>query len=440
MSVRLLRGLLVLACSSLLIPACTDFLGSGGDDGPPSVEWVTPSDGDTGVPVLATVQIRFSTRIAASGLASAVRLQSDGRTILTEMWLAEGRTLELIPTDPLDFGTEYVVVVDAEVRSAHGPPLAEGVSWSFTTHGTPLPLPQTDTLRHHLGALAHDTMRGRGSGSEDELKAARYVSGLLGAYGLEAPAGGYIQPFEALSRRDDQLIRSRNVMGVLPGSGSLASEWLVVGAHYDHVGFRGLENEIGGPKNGADDNASGTALVLEMARILSEYAGGNGMADLPRRSVLFVGFGAEEEGLLGSCHYVFGAPVAPLGSTRAMLNFDMVGRLRAEGVLVSGQETARSWGSMVSNANAPGLYTVRPLESAAWGTDHACFWQAGIPWVGFFTGFHPEYHAQEDDTALINFAGLSQIGELGLRILVRLMVTPDPPRFQGAAPQLLTLR
>jgi hypothetical protein len=438
MSVRFLRGVLVLASASLVVSACSDLLGSGDDEGPPRVEWVAPSDGDSEVPVLTSIRIRFSTRIAASGLASAVRLESAGRTILTEIWLAEGRTLELVPTDPLDFGTEYRVVIDAEVRSAQGPPLAEGTSWSFTTQGAPLPFPHPDTLRRHLGALAHDTMRGRGSGSEDELKAAQYLSGLFEDYGLEPPPGGSIQSFEALSRRDDRLIRSRNVMAALPGSGSLASEWIVVGAHYDHVGFRGLESEIGGPKNGADDNASGTALVLEMARLLREYAADYGMADLPRRSVLFVGFGAEEEGLLGSCHYVFGAPAVPLGSTRAMLNFDMVGRLRAEGLLVSGQETASSWGSMVANANAPGLNTVRPLESGGWGTDHACFWQARIPWVGFFTGFHPEYHAQEDDTDLINFPGLSQIGELGLRILVRLMVAPDPPRFQGAPPSLVT--
>jgi hypothetical protein len=435
---RFLRGIVVLMAGSLAIAACSDLTGSGGDDGPVRVEWVTPSDLSTGVSVLSSVQIRFSTRMAPDGLATAVRLEAHGRPVLTEMWLTEGRTLELIPTDPLDFGVEYRLVVDAEVRSLNGSVLGEEAEWTFTTQGTPLPAPHPDTLRRHLGALAHDTMRGRGSGSEDELKAAHYLAGLFDAYGLEPPPGGSIQPFEAISRRDDQPVSSRNVLASLPGSGPLASEWIVVGAHYDHVGFRGLESEIGGPHNGADDNASGTALVVEMARLLGEYAGGGGMADLPHRSVLFVGFGAEEEGLLGSCHYVFGAPAAPLGSTRAMLNFDMVGRLREGGVLVSGQETASSWGAMVANANAPDLYMVRPPESAAWGTDHACFWQARIPWVGFFTGFHPEYHAQEDDTALINFPGLSQIGELGLRILVRLMVAPDPPRFEGSPPPLVT--
>jgi Zn-dependent M28 family amino/carboxypeptidase len=166
--------------------------------------------------------------------------------------------------------------------------------------------------------------------------------------------------------------------------------------------------------------------VLEAARLLQDYVEREGMEGTDRRSVLFMGFGAEEEGLLGSCHYVFEAPRLPLAVTRAMMNFDMVGRLR-DFLVVSGQETAAAWPSMVSNANAPGLPVVRPEQSSASGTDHACFWRAEIPWVGFFTGFHDQYHQPADDVGLINFQGMVGIGELALRILTRLMVMPEPP-------------
>ena len=98
------------------------------------------------------------------------------------------------------------------------------------------------------------------------------------------------------------MLSSRNVLAEVPGSGALADEWLVVGAHYDHIGYRDLEGEAQVPYNGADDNGSGTVLVLEMARLLQNYVDGDGMAGTDRRSVLFIAFGAEEEGLLGSCH------------------------------------------------------------------------------------------------------------------------------------------
>jgi hypothetical protein len=119
-----------------------------------------------------------------------------------------------------------------------------------------------------------------------------------------------------------------------------------------------------------------------------------------------------------------------------MMNLDMVGRLRGNELVVSGQETADGWPALLSNANAPGLYLVRPPSSAPGNSDHACFWQAGIPWVGFFTGFHGEYHAQDDDVALIDFDGMGRVGDLGIRVLTRLMVDPEPPAFTGSIPSL----
>jgi hypothetical protein len=412
---------------------CSDLLGFGDDDQPPLLETVTPATGATGVSVLSELTLRFTTDVDTTSASQGVRFETEGRAMLVDLTFPDERTLLLTPTDPLDFGTEYRVVVTPALLSRTGLPMETTTSSTFATRGLRPPVPSQDSLLQHLQVLAHDSMRGRGSGSEDELKAARYLEDRFMAYGLQAPPGGAIQPFDAMSRRGDTLLSSRNVLAEVPGSGVLANEWLVVGAHYDHVGFRNLDSEEGGPNNGADDNGSGTVLMLEMARMLQSYVDAGGMPDTPRRSVLFMGFGAEEEGLLGSCHYVFQAPVRPLTLTRAMMNFDMVGRLR-QVLVVSGQETAAEWGPLVTNANAPGVPLFRPETSSPGGTDHSCFWQAGIPWVGFFTDFHDEYHSPADDVELINFPGMSGIGELGFRILTRLLTMPDAPVFSSVDP------
>jgi hypothetical protein len=296
--------------------------------------------------------------------------------------------------------------------------------------------PHPDSLLHHVEALAHDSMRGRGSGSVDELRAAEYLRERMVAYGLQAPSGGMIQSFDAVSRRGDSLLSSRNVLAVLPGSGRLAAQWIVVGGHYDHIGYRNLPDESQGPNNGADDNASGTAMVLEMARVFSDASGRGGKAPSPRRSILFAFWGAEEEGLLGSCHYVYEAPKAPLGWTGALMNFDMVGRLRGDTLVVSGGETSPVWNALVLEANTPALTILRPQNSSPSGTDHSCFWQTGIPWVGFFTRLHPEYHTPLDDVELINLPGMVRVGELAMRILAQLVIMPRAPEFQGPIPSM----
>ena len=419
----------------LSLVGCSDFLGLGDDDDAPVLESTTPAAGSASAPVLGAITLRFSTALNPLSVEESVRLESAGRAVEVEYSMADDRTVEVTPTDPLDFGTGYRVVVTTTLVSFTGIPLEQTTSWTFTTRGLPPPVPSQDTLRLHLAALAHDTMRGRRSGSADELRAARYLEDRFLAYGLQAPPGGVIQTFDATSRRGDTLLSSRNVMAAVPGAGALAHEWLVVGAHYDHIGFRGLADGSQGPNNGADDNGSGTVMVLETARLLQAYVEEGGMADTDRRSVLFMGFGAEEEGLLGSCHYVFEAPAVPLNQTRAMLNFDMVGRLR-EVLVVSGQETAAAWPALVANANAPGLTVFRPPQSSPSGSDHTCFWQASIPWLGFFTDFHDEYHRPADDVELINFPGMGSIGELGMRILTRLMVMEEAPAFVGPVPVL----
>jgi len=419
----------------LTLLACSDFLGSGAGDPRLDLVSATPGAGSVEVSVLSRVSLRFTADLDSLSAVEGVRLETAGRTVPVGYALLDARTLSLTPIGPLDFGTEYDVVLTRNLVSSTGTPLASPRSWSFRTVGSPPPYPSGDSLRLHLGALAHDSMRGRGSGSVDELRAARYLEDHFRAYGLRTPPGGMIQPFRSVSRRGDTLLSSRNVLAALPGTGGLADQWLIVGAHYDHIGFRNLVDESLGPNNGADDNASGTVLVLELARLLRGYVDGGGMGASARRSVLFMAFGAEEEGLLGSCHYAFREPVVPLSATRAMVNLDMVGRLR-QALIVSGQETSAIWPVLLADANASELPLLAPEHSAPTGSDHTCFWQAGIPWLGFFTQTHAQYHRPTDDVELINFQGLEAIGELGLRILTRLMVMPEGPEFVGPIPAI----
>jgi Zn-dependent M28 family amino/carboxypeptidase len=182
-----------------------------------------------------------------------------------------------------------------------------------------------------------------------------------------------------------------------------------------------------GLHNGADDNASGTVAVLELARLFKDYADNGGMGDEDRRSVLFSFFGAEEIGLLGSCNYVEN-PLVPLSDTKAMMNFDMVGRLREGTVYVRGTELAPELWPLVRNSNEPELNVI-DAPACARCSDHSCFMFAGIPFVWFFTGSHEDYHTPRDDADLINYAGLADIAEVSLRSLVRLAVSQTSPTF-----------
>jgi hypothetical protein len=335
----------------------------------------------------------------------------------------------------LDFGTAYRVEIRSSLGFRGGAALPTPISWEFSTEGLLPPLLEQDSLFLHLEAIAHDSMRGRDSGSEDELRAAEYLRDRLLAYGLQEAPGGAIQSFQAYAWRFEREITSRNVLAVVEGSGGLSAEWVVVGAHYDHIGYRDLPDESLGPNNGADDNGSGTVLVLEMARQFRAFVDAGGTGSAERRSVLFALFGAEEQGLLGSCAYVHGFPAVPLDRTIAMMNFDMVGRLRANTVYVSGAETSGVWRDLVTNANHPDLDLSIRESSCTGCTDHVCFWQAGIPFVGFYTGGHAEYHAPTDDVETINFPGIVSVGDLALRILNRLVVMPDPPVLLGRYPE-----
>jgi aminopeptidase YwaD len=202
-------------------------------------------------------------------------------------------------------------------------------------------------------------------------------------------------------------VEARNVIGILKGA-EAGDEYVVVGAHYDHLGRTPSRRSGGGNKpqihNGADDNASGTTAVLELARALAA-------GPRPRRSVVFITFSAEELGLVGSRHFVE-EPTIPLEQVRAMMNFDMIGRLGQHEFAVWGVSTAAEFAEIVRRAAEPlGLeYTTPPASGPIFRrSDHWPFYQHEIPVLFPFTGLHSEYHMPQDDWELIDAKGAAKV-------------------------------
>ena len=207
-------------------------------------------------------------------------------------------------------------------------------------------------------------------------------------------------------------VEARNVAALLPGSDpTLADEVLIIGAHYDHLGLGGEASldpdAFGVVHNGADDNASGTSGLIEIARLLSQSD------RRTARSVLFLAFTAEEKGLWGSSHYVRN-PLLPIAQTVAMLNLDMIGRLEGRTLVVEGVGTAEEWTDVLLAANQS---TAQPLSIAVtpdgFGpSDHSSFYGEGLPVLHFFSNTHVDYHRPSDDWDKVDIEGLSQIVDL----------------------------
>lgn len=220
---------------------------------------------------------------------------------------------------------------------------------------------------------------------------------------------------------------SMNVLGLLPGKGTLAEEYVVIGAHFDHVGMGGAGSLAPGTMevhNGADDNASGTVALLEAARALSEEA--KTSTSESRRSILFIAFSGEERGLLGSAYYVK-HPRFDLDKTVAMLNLDMVGRLTDNQLTIYGTGTATEFDSMITDANAKLAFEINRSPEGMGPSDHQSFFQKDIPVLHFFTGLHNDYHRPSDDYDKINYEGISRVTNM-VTILANRIVN-DPVRL-----------
>ncbi|GJG87902.1 aminopeptidase [Gemmatimonadetes bacterium T265] len=313
--------------------------------------------------------------------------------------------------------------------------------------------------------LAAPRLEGRFTGSPGADTAAAYVARRFGALGLKpvvvdaedasrcatrvslapavhgpaaggdsVPCAGYYQRFEARAAAlahagKPFALAAENVVGLVEGTDpALRGELVVVGAHYDHLGRETMfatDPQAGAVVHpGADDNASGVAAVLELARRVA--------ARPLRRSVLFVAFSGEELGVLGSRYFVEHSPL-PLDSAAAMLNFDMVGRLANDRLLVYGVATADELPAIVDSANAAGpRLAVKALGDGFGPSDHASFYAAGVPVLHFFTDQHPDYHAATDVAAKINAPGEARVIALAEGVLRRVGDRPARLTFRRA--------
>ena len=226
---------------------------------------------------------------------------------------------------------------------------------------------------------------------------------------------------------------SRNIVAMLPGTDpELRDQYVVVGAHFDHLGMGGPGSgsravDTIAVHNGADDNASGVALIIELAeKVASEKNN--------RRSVIFASFGAEEMGLIGSNAFTADPPVE-IEKIVAMLNFDMVGRLdtTTNGLQIGGTQTAKELEDILNEKNTGFELGLSP--EGVGPSDHASFYLQNIPVLFFSTGAHPDYHTPLDDADRINYEGEKKVGDYSYTVLMEIVNRDNPLTFQEAGPK-----
>ncbi len=298
-------------------------------------------------------------------------------------------------------------------------------------------------LKQDVTFLAADDLGGRAIGTEGEQKASEYLAAEFEEIGL-LPKGteGYFQSFtvskpsnpheEAIIGTDGEGITGRNVVGFIDNN---SENTIVIGAHFDHLGMGGqgsLHRGDSAIHNGADDNASGTAALVALARILKH--------EEHKSNFLFIAFSGEENGLWGSNYFVKN-PTIDLSKVNYMINMDMVGRMNEEKTLaINGVGTSPSFVPALDLANADSLKLVTS-ESGVGPSDHTSFYLQDLPVLHFFTGQHVDYHRPSDDSDLINYDGLLLVVKYIDRLVSQLDTEPklaftktkdsngDSPRF-----------
>ncbi len=239
---------------------------------------------------------------------------------------------------------------------------------------------------------------------------------------------GWSVGLEVNVKRND--IAAKNIVCFLEGDGPHARETVVIGAHYDHLGrgeFGSLARGSKAIHHGADDNASGTTTLMELARRL---------AQVPHRGrrLVFIAFSGEERGLLGSAYYCK-RPLFPLADTVAMVNLDMVGRLRSDKetgkdkLQIEGVGTAKDFSALIDDLNKGFDFKLQKSPGGFGPSDHASFYAHNIPVLFFFTGDHPDYHRPSDTADKINVAGMRRVADMAQELVLRLAGAPERPEY-----------
>ncbi len=246
------------------------------------------------------------------------------------------------------------------------------------------------------------------------------------------PCSQRLAGWTAEIRCDFETVQARvaNIVGVLDGVGPLANETIVIGAHYDHIGYGEFGSRRRGVHevhNGADDNASGTAAIMELARRFGNRS------PKPARRLVFIAFSAEEKGLIGSRYYIE-HPLFPLEDTVAMFNFDMIGQMRGDALHVYGARSADEFPALIDQAIDDAGLALKPVARIMANGDHFGFYQRGIPAFHFFTGLTEQYHTPDDDFETLNIKGVVRAIDYCERLLERVVELPARPSFRKATP------
>jgi hypothetical protein len=286
------------------------------------------------------------------------------------------------------------------------------------------PVFSQQALREHVEFLASPALKGRGLGSAGLDEAARYVADKFKTSGL-APGGDngtFLQRFRVQQGEDGQPHDVVNVIGVIPGS---RADWrdqsALVAAHFDHLGLgwpdvhKGDEGKV---HPGADDNASGVSVLLELARAM-------GSGEKPLRTIVFAAFTGEESGRLGSKYYV-AHPALPLGQVMGVINLDTVGRLGTHPLTVLGTGSATEWQHIFRGASFVTGVESRNVPESLESSDQVSFTEKGVPAVQVFTAAHADYHRPSDTPDKIDVAGLAKVATFVKEGVVYLADRPKP--------------
>ena len=293
--------------------------------------------------------------------------------------------------------------------------------------------PRARRVASDVDFLASDALGGRKACTPGNDSAAAYVSRQFRRAGLR-PAGDSGTFFERWTVGNSTASRSagiagchtENIAGMIPGAGPLAGETVILGAHFDHLGVGGFGSSMAqGPDtlrihHGADDNASGTAALVELARTLAADRRALGRN---HRAILFLSWNAEEEGALGSAFYA-DHPNRPLDSAIAYVNFDMVGRLRERKLLALGVRTATEWPALLDSVNARVHLDLR-ASGDGWGpSDQASFTAHKRPVLHFFTDLHEDHHRPSDTADKIDADGIVEVVDFAADVVRNLATRP----------------
>ena len=294
------------------------------------------------------------------------------------------------------------------------------------------PVFSAERMMKDIKYLASDELAGRGLGTPGIEKAAQYIAGEFKKIGLKPGGddGGYFQVWRDVVDKKGDMGELKNIIGMIPGTNpKMAGESVVVCAHYDHLGLgwpdvhKGDEGKI---HPGADDNASGVAVMLELARNLAKTM-------KPQRTVIFIAFCGEENGLKGSKYYLSHTKEFPANKIIGTLNLDTVGRLFGNKLLVLNTSSAREWKFIFMGAGYVTGVDAEMVTQDLDASDQKSFIENGIPAVQFFSGAHRDYHRPTDTVDKIDPAGLVKVAAFVREGILYLAEREEPLTFQGKA-------